>query len=138
MNDSHDRDLRNAFDALNREVRGAAGSFADLASASALNAARRRWRIRRSVVLVAAIIIPASLVLRGRSASSFDFERFSALTGIDPGQVTWRAPSDFLLDTPGRELLRRVPLIEIRAPSLAPDTTSRPPDSIDTKRRSHS
>jgi hypothetical protein len=137
MNDSHDRDLRDAFEALNREVRATAGSFADLTSPQALSVARGRRRSRRSALLVAAILISVSLALRARSAPSFDFERFSALTGIDPGQVTWRAPSDFLLDTPGRDLLRRVPLIEVRAPSLVPDTT-RPPDSNDTKRRSHS
>ena len=137
MNDSHDRDLREAFDALDREVRVNAGSFANLASAQALNAARRRRRFRQSALLVVAILIPATLALRARSASSFDFERFTTLTGIDPGQVTWQAPSDFLLDVPGRDLLRRVPVLEIHLPALAPDS-ARPPDSNATKRRSNS
>jgi hypothetical protein len=83
---------------------------------------------------MAAVILAAAFVWRPRANSEPDFERFAALTGIDPGKVTWRAPSDFLLDVPGRDLLRKVPLIEIQVPNLPADSAG-PPDSNLNKRR---
>jgi hypothetical protein len=133
----NDDDLRTGFDALRRETWASAPTFASLTSTIAMNASRRRHRRRRGAVLVAAIVIPTVLVLRARSDRGLDFERFTAVTGIDPGKVTWRAPSDFLLDVPGRDLLRRVPLIEIQAPALPPER-ARPADSNATKRRPNS
>ncbi|HEY5544804.1 MAG TPA: hypothetical protein VIK50_02015 [Gemmatimonadaceae bacterium] len=137
MSESQDVNLREAFDTLRRETQAAAPTFASLTSATAMNTWRRRHRRRRGALLVAAIIIPGFLSLRARAPREPDFERFTALTGLDPGEVTWRAPSDFLLDVPGRDLLRKVPLIEIHAPALAPDS-ARPADSNATKRRSNS
>ena len=137
MTDSHDENLRAAFDALRRDDKASAPSFASLTSPAALET--QRWRIRRRrIVTVAVVILPAAFMLRPRAPDEPDFERFTALTGIDPGQVTWRAPSDFLLDLPGWDLLRRVPLLEIHTPSLAPADSARPPDSNATKRRSNS
>lgn len=136
MTDRPDDDLRVAFNALNRDTASSAPSFASLTSATAMNGARRRHRNRR-VAIVAAVILPVAFILRPRANDDPDFARFTALTGIDPGKVTWRAPSDFLLEVPGRDLLRRVPLIEIQAPASVPDS-ARPPDSNATKRRSHS
>ena len=135
----NDDNLRAAFDALQRETQASAPSFASLTSATAMSASRRRYRRRRGALLVAvaAIVIPAVLVLNQRTDQSPDLERFTALTGIDPGEVTWRAPSDFLLDVPGRNLLRRVPLLEIHAPALPPGS-ARPADSNAIKRRSDS
>jgi hypothetical protein len=98
---------------------------------------RRRHRRRRGALLVAAIVIPAFIAIRARSERVPDFERFTALTGLDPGEVTWHAPSDFLLDIPGRELLRTVPIIEIHAP-LRVDSVRTPDSSITPRRRSDS
>lgn len=136
MNDPRDDDLHEAFETLGRHQQTSLPSFADLTSTKVMNASRRRRRRRRGALLAAVIMVPAFLALRARSEHGPDFERFTALTGIDPGQVTWRAPSDFLLDVPGRDLLRRVPLIEIQARPLSPDS-ARPPDSNATKRRSN-
>ena len=136
MIDSHDESLREAFDSLRRHTTTSAPSFASLTSPDALEAQRWRHR-RRRIAIAAAVILPAAFLLRPRTNNEPDFERFAALTGIDPGQVTWHAPSDFLLDVPGRDLLRRVPLLEIHAPAIAPDS-ARPPDSNATKRRSSS
>jgi len=133
----NDDNFRAAFDALRRQTQASAPSFVSLTSSTAMDASRRRHRRRRGALLVAAIVIPTVLVLRARSERGPDFERFTDLTGIDPGEVTWRAPSDFLLEVPGRDLLRRVPLIEIQAPALSPDS-ARPADSNATKRRTNS
>lgn len=134
MTERHDDDLRAAFNALRCDVANSEPSFASLTSATAMNVARRRHRNRR-IAMVAAVILPVAFTLRPRANNEPDFARFTALTGIDPGQVTWRAPSDFLLEVPGRDLLRRVPLIEIQAPTSVPDS-ARPPDSNTTKRSS--
>ncbi len=136
MTDSHDEKLRKAFDSLRRGNQVSVPSFASLTSPAALEAQRWRHR-RRRIAIAAAVILPAAFILRPRANNEPDFERFAALTGIDPGQVTWRAPSDFLLDVPGRDLLRRVPLFEIHAPTVAPDSARRP-DSNAPKRRSNS
>jgi hypothetical protein len=132
-----DRDLRDAYLALGREEQAIGPSFEQLTSREALNAARWRQRRRQSALLALVVVIPAFLVIRARTDRALDYDRFTALTGIDLNEVTWKAPSDFLLDFPGRDLLRRVPLIETRAPTVAPDS-ARSPDSNDTQRRSRS
>ena len=136
MSADEDRDLKDAFAALGSSVRMTEPSFDQLASREALNAARWRQRRRRAVLLAVVVAIPAFLVLRGRTDRALDYERFTALTGIDLKEVTWVAPSDFLLNFPGRDLLRRVPLIEIQAPALAPDSARKP--DTNTQRRSRS
>ena len=140
MNTDDDRDLRDAFEALGSRVRPTEPSFHQMTSREALEGARwqrRRRRTAGAVLLSVAVTIPAFLAVRARTDRAPDYERFTALTGIDLKEVTWEAPSDFLLDFPGRDLLRGVPIIEIRTPALAPDSI-RPPDSNDTKRRSRS
>ena len=136
MNAEDDRDLKDAFQALGR-ARATEPSFDQLTSREALNSARWRQRRRRAALLAVVAVIPAFLAVRARTDRTFDSERFTALTGIDLNEVTWEAPSDFLLDVPGRDLLRRVPIMEIRAPIVSSDS-ARSPDTNDTKRRSRS
>jgi hypothetical protein len=137
MNADHDRGLKDAFKALGAVGRATGPSFRQVASREALNAARWRRRRRRAALLVFVVVTPAFYALRARTDRGLDYDRFTALTGLDLGEVTWEAPSDFLLDVPGRDLLRRVPIIEIRSPAPAADSV-RPPDSNDTQRRSRS
>ena len=137
MSTGDNRDLKDAFDALGRQVRFAAPAFDQMTSREALNAARWRQRGRRAALLAVVAVIPAFFALRARDDRGLDYERFTALTGIDLNEVTWEAPSDFLLDVPGRDLLRRVPIIEVHAPAFAPDSV-RPSVSNDTQRKSRS
>lgn len=137
MNDVHDADLRPVFDALKREHESSVPSFAGMTSAAAMNTWRRRRLRRRRAIVVSAVFIPVALISLARRERIPDFERFTALTGLDLGEVTWSAPSDFLLDVPGGDLLRGVPLIEVQVPALSPDS-ARPSDSNTTKRRSDS
>lgn len=137
MSVNEDLDLRDAFEALGSNVRMTEPSFDQLTSREALNSAKWRQRRHRAAVLAVAVAVPAFFALRARSDRTLDYERFTALTGLDLSEVTWEAPSDFLLDFSGRDLLRRVPIIEIQSPAIAPDS-SRRPDSNDTKRRSRS
>jgi hypothetical protein len=137
MSANEDRDLKDAFEALGRSVRMTEPSFDHMTSRETLNAARWRQRRRRAVLLVIAVAVPAFLALRARSHDALDYKRFTALTGLDLSEVTWEAPSDFLLDVPGRDLLRSVPLIEVDAPAFTLDSVQ-PPISNDTQRRSRS
>ena len=137
MSANEDRDLKDAFEALGRSVRMTEPSFDQMTSCETLNAARWRQRRHRAVLLIIAVAVPSFLALRARSEDALDYKRFTALTGLDLGEVTWEAPSDFLLDVPGRDLLRRVPLIEVHAPAFTLDSV-RPPVSNDTQRRSRS
>jgi len=143
MNTDDDRDLKDAFEALGSRVRPTEPSFHQMTTREGLDEARWRRRRRQAVgaagaaLLAVAVVIPAFLAVSARTNHALDYERFTTLTGIDLKEVTWEAPSDFLLDVPGRDLLRGVPVIEIRTPALAPDSI-RPPDSNNTKRRSRS
>lgn len=137
MNADDDRDIRDAFRALGSQVGTTGPSFHQVASRAALNAARWRRRRHRAALLAVAVVIPAFFALRARPDRALDYERFTALTGLDLNEVTWEAPSDFLLDVPGRDLLRGVPLIEVHAPAIAPDSV-RSSDSNGNKRRSRS
>ncbi len=124
-----DRDLIAAFESLKSD-RQLFPSVADLTS----NDARRRNRRRRMVrmaALVAMIATPLLLAYASRREPSIDYQKFTALTGLDLGEVTWRAPSDFLLDIPGDDLLSTVPLIHTRIPVILPDSL-RLPDSNTT------
>jgi len=96
-----DRDLRARFAALREEEAAHAPEFA-------LPTPQRRRRFAGSLTPVAECalaIVAAIFVLR-----------FVALEPRRPSPpvaslTEWRAPTDFLLDTPGRELLRTVPAI---------------------------
>jgi hypothetical protein len=132
-----DRDLKDAFRALGSSAQTDEYSFHEMTSPTALKAARSRLRRRRATLLSAAVVVPAFLIFRAQSDRVLDYERFTALTGLDLNEVTWDAPSDFLLDFPGRDLLRAVPLIEVHAPALPPDS-ARSSDSNVSRRRSRS
>lgn len=138
MTELRDDDLRDAFAALNRSVQAPALSFAELASTSRLQSARRRYRARRVSLLVAAVLIPSIVVFRARSTTNFDFERFSTLTGLDPSSVSWQAPTDFLLDLPGSELLDAVPTIDLNVPVTSDDTPRAPRATLTPRRSSDS
>lgn len=116
-----DQDLTDAFARLDATVWRP--SFDAL---TGHQARRRRRRQRWATVAVAAILVmpvPAALVLWSRRSDAIDFERFAELTGLDPSSVTWRAPTDFLLDTPGRALLSDLPRLDVAVPAFAPDST---------------
>jgi hypothetical protein len=76
-----------------------------------------------------ALLMASAYSLRARTHEAVDYEWFMAVTGIDLSEVTWEAPSDVLLDVPGRELLRTVPIIDVPRPAITPDSARSPNDS---------
>jgi len=99
-----DRDLRDRFAALRQEEEAHAPMFA--LPATSVIGQRRRW---------APGLIPFAECALAIAAAIFVL-RFVALEPRRPSPpvaslTEWRAPTDFLLETPGRELLRTVPAI---------------------------
>ncbi len=130
-NPTRDEDLKAAFAALRTQQ--PVFSFEGAGGDRAIAAARRRLVIRRRGRLAVVVAVLAAIASRYRPGTEIDFKRFSALTGIDPAAATWTAPSDFLLDVPGREFLESVPSIGVRVPPQPADV--RPQDSIVIPRR---
>jgi hypothetical protein len=120
MNDD-DRDLRELFTQLRREDRARVPSFQ--APAPRVS----RWMRAPRLAAAAAIILIALVLARPDRA-----RRNLPLQVVDLGAATWRSPTDFLLVTPGSELLRTVPAvglphdwtpIDLRGRSSAPEST---------------
>lgn len=109
---SDDRDLREVFDRLRNAEQHALPAFSSLARRAPRK--RESWRLHRPaaaalVTVVAVVIVATTATVRGvwrqvgqRQESDLDREFSGSL---------WRAPTDFLLLTPGHELLRTVPVI---------------------------
>lgn len=119
MNDD-DRPLRELFARLKHEDRARTPSFR----------MPERGVMRRSVwlprVAIAAAIVLVAIVLARPDHPSRN------VSVIDLGAATWRSPTDFLLVTPGSDLMRTVPAfgspdrwapVDLRRPSPAPEST---------------
>jgi len=102
MIEREDHHVKQVFEALRREDAAGAPPFpATIAAARARRTARPR---RRALGLAAAVIVVVAVVVistwRDRSGVRLE---------IDLATVRWQAPTDFLLNLPGNELLRSVP-----------------------------
>ncbi len=103
MND--DRDLRDAFARLRESEMRSAPRFA-------VHEKRRRRLVPR--LAIAALLLV--LTLAGAYVARRTQQR-----PVPPANVTlstWRAPTDFLLQTPGSELLDSTPRLESQAPVI--------------------
>lgn len=115
-----DRDLREGFARLRDEDRARVPAFR-------VPPAAPRWTWSPRVVIAAAIILVALMLARPDRTPTSLSSRF-----VDLRTATWQSPTDFLLVTPGSELLRSVPAvgspdllapIETRGQSPAPEST---------------
>lgn len=119
MNDD-DRSLRELFARLKQEDRGRIPSFR-----------MPKGRARTRAVWVPRVAIAAAIALVAIVLARPD-RPAPSVSVVDLGSVTWRSPTDFLLATPGSDLMRTVPAfgspdhwapIELRRPSAAPEST---------------
>lgn len=125
--DREDRDLRARFEALSREVEAHMPGYALARSAGIPAARRRRWPTLALAAAAALAVLGGTLVLSHRS-SRRDRDALAALR-LDLAAVTWVAPTDFLLETPGAVYLRTVPTFRADATPprlLRPRPASRP------------
>ncbi len=95
-----DRELRKLFARLREEDHARIPSFR---APAAREAPRRMWAPR---IVAAAAIVLITLVLAWP-----DRPQRVALHNVDLGFAAWQSPTDFLLITPGSELLRTVPAV---------------------------
>ncbi|HVH68297.1 MAG TPA: hypothetical protein VM716_10550 [Gemmatimonadales bacterium] len=102
MSEHDDVELKARFGALRKEAAAGAPSFqAMLAAAQSPRPAGQRHRRLRLAAAIAVMTALAVLVARrGRP---------DGRVAIDLASVRWRAPTDFLLQLPGDELLRSMP-----------------------------
>jgi hypothetical protein len=114
-----DRDLRDRFAHLRAEDRAGVPAFRAPSAAA-------RWSWSPRLVVAAAIVLIALVLARPDATPP------RLAHEVDLGAAAWRSPTDFLLVTPGRELLRSVPTlgspetlapIDLRGRSSAPEST---------------
>jgi hypothetical protein len=123
MNDEHDRDLRELFARLRAQERGDVPSFRAV-RARATRPDTPRWT---RVSVAATIAAAAALFALGTLARQDHTRPETALLEVDLRASTWRSPTDFLLSTPGSDLMRTIPAVgaprdwtPIAAPGRAP------------------
>lgn len=100
-----ERHLRSLFRALRREVDASVSAFEVGATQPVRTGHRRLVMVTATGAVVVATVMVARVV---RDDHNPEF-------GLDLAATTWVAPTDFLLDTPGRDLLRSLPQIDITA-----------------------
>ena len=119
-----DQELRKLFARLKDEDRGRTPSF----RAPALRVAPG-WRPLARVALAAAVVVIAVVLARPDQTP-----RMTVHPAVYLGTTAWRSPTDFLLSTPGSELLRSVPAVgspddwtpmSTRGSAPAPESTRR-------------
>jgi hypothetical protein len=119
----HDDRLRHAFQALAGEDQAAAPRFG-----VPQRPARGRWPVTR--VASAAVAV---LAVAGATGAILRAVQDDPPFPIDLAAVTWRGPTDFLLNTPGASLLRELPRIGGTQPAPA-----NPGSTTDTMERNDS
>jgi hypothetical protein len=99
---SNDSDLRQRFASLRREDAGRAASFSRVLHRPPRSSSRDRGLLAATACL-ALVVLALVLYPRARAPRPPD--------AAAPSLADWRSPTEFLLNTPGREMLRTVPAI---------------------------
>ena len=121
-----DRDLRDWFAQLKSEDRAHTAPF----RTPTWRAKRQRLWVARITAAAAAIVLIALVLARPDHPP-----RNVAFDAGILGATTWRSPTDFLLVTPGSELMRTVPAVGTPDESMSIDRyRSLIPESTRTKR----
>lgn len=115
----HDSDLRDRFLALKRDDAARAAPFAPPARHSDRRRTIPAWA---AVMLTAAAAGLVWTLTRGTPTPRPD--------ALDLTAVSWPAPSDFLLETPGRELLRDLPPLGLPYDAATAGPTAGPSPTI--------
>ena len=100
MND--DSDLRRQFASLRRAESASVPSFERVIGIAKRRSSGPGWRIAGAACLL--MMVMGGVIFRASRPPE------APTTGVSvPTLADWRAPTDFLLDTPGRELLHTIP-----------------------------
>lgn len=114
-----DRDLRDRFEALRQEEAAAAPAFRQLWDASTRASVAQRSQgltFFRWIAVAAAVTVIAGTATLYRATSRLtEPSKDRVLEDVAFPTAQWRAPTDFLLRTPGRDLFGTIPRIGISA-----------------------
>lgn len=102
-----DRDLRNAFARLRESEMRSVPAFAVHD--------RQRTHVRRLAFAAALLLV---VVVAGGYVARRALQRQPSSSPANVTLSTWRAPTDFLLRTPGRELVESTPRLESQPPVI--------------------
>jgi hypothetical protein len=113
-----DNELRRRFTELREADRNRTPGFARTYGDARARRSRRTVRGVRPLVLAAAAVVVIA-------ALSLAYGRSTTPSTTTPPIATWRAPTDVLLQTPGRELLADMPALGASVlDKMIPTTTS--------------
>jgi hypothetical protein len=107
MTDERDREIGAMFARLKAEERRDAPSFQEVrARATRRHAARwTRVPVLATIAAAVALLVIGTLVRQDRTRPDVAF------LDVDLRASTWSSPTDFLLTTPGSDLMRMVPAV---------------------------
>lgn len=129
MNTPRDHELQQRFERQRESALSQARPFDDVVSRGRLR--RQRPSLRRpaaagvAAVLMVVVLVATRVLADDSPPATADVSPNS----LDLGAVTWRGPTDFLLDTPGREFLLSVPTISATRTGSR-DSTARPTEAV--------
>ena len=111
-----DLDLHARFAELRDELGEVVPTFAVRGVGSRRRVWKKTWLLAPlGSAAVVALLLWGSVLLNGGSSTH----------GLDMNAIAWSGPTDFLLDTPGRNLLRTVPLPDVESSASAATVTGR-------------
>jgi predicted membrane-bound mannosyltransferase len=120
-----DREIARLFEAQRQADEASAPAFRELlARPRARRAPLEGWIWRPALAAAAVVVVAAVLTFHrpARPAPPANRTRTpeSALPAAAAALAAWKAPTDFLLETPGADLLTRVPALVHPAPETTP------------------
>ena len=122
-----DRELARLFEAQRQADEAAAPAFREVLARTRARRAPLEGLIWRPALAVAAVVVVAAVLTLHRPARPVPPTNRtrartpeSALPAAAVALAAWRAPTDFLLETPGADLLTRVPALVHPAPETTP------------------
>lgn len=117
MNESSDRDLQDLFRRLRDAESGLAPHYGVLLKR------RRRMGVRRPAGRLALAAAAAAFI----AVVAIYSTRSGRVGNSHFATLAWRSPTDFLLDTPGHDLLSSVPTLATgAAPAASPEWRNQP------------
>jgi len=128
MNDTARRDaeLKALLNKARQRTAEDAPQFAPMWSRSlARGRLRRRRSLRLRLAIAAALLVAVTLVVQSQVRDRIAFKK-AEVTAMEMSQ--WRAPLDFLLQTPGREWLEATPSLNL-LPGIE-SVLSLPPEEV--------
>lgn len=125
-----DQELRERFARLRRDEQASIRSFDAVVASAAVRGPKRHARrgpsprLATAMLIVLATVVVTIVVQMQLAAKRRDLWSVR----LDPDSVSWQGPTDFLLETPGRRMLRTIPVLEWQLAPISPALHQLPRD----------